>query len=94
MRKTTLTNIIYIILKICIFKAIKVYKKLIKNTYHNKYVLIKNLKTFLQMNTTLYNLYTIQHQKHLPVRGIIKTLLTLLMNIILCDLNIIFCYPR
>ena len=66
-------------------------KKLTKNTPHNKLNLIKNLKTFLQMILTRYNLYTTQHQKHF--KRITKQLLTLHMNIILCDiriLNIIF----
>ena len=58
-------------------------KRLTKNTPHNKYALIKNLKTFLQTNLTRYNLYMTQHQKHLHVMA--EILLTLVMNIILCD---------
>ena len=58
-------------------------KRLTKNTSHNKYALIKNSKTFLQMTLKQYNLYMTQHQKHFLNR--VKTLLTLLMNIILCD---------
>ena len=45
------------------------------------------------MTLKRYNLYTTQHQKHLHVMALMglmplmarKTLLTLLMNIILCD---------
>ena len=39
------------------------------------------------MNTKRYNLYTTQHQKHF--QRMVKMLLTLLMNIILCECEII-----
>ena len=58
-------------------------KKLTKNTPHNKLNLIKNLKTFLQTTLKRYNLYMTQHQKHFLNRA--EMLLTLIMNIILCD---------
>ena len=41
------------------------------------------------MTLKRYNLYMTQHQKHLHVTALmgLKTLLTLLMNIILCETN-------
>ena len=79
-------------LKICFYPLIithkkKTYTKLTKNISHNSSALIKNLKIFLQTILKRYNLYTIQHQKLL--QRMIKILLIIVMNIILCECEII-----
>ena len=81
-------------LKICFYLLIITHKKithikLTKNISHNSSALIKKLKTFLQTILKRYNLYTTQHQKLLQRARMdlmaLKTLLTLHMNIILCE---------
>ena len=98
-KNKTITNIIYMTLKICFYPLIITHKKIIctkvrsnyikltKNISHNSSALIKNLKTFLQMTLKRYNLYMTQHQKHF--QRALKMLLTLHMNIILCECEII-----